>query len=254
MNQRITNTLYYFIFLTLFLSSEVIAFGLPDIIKQAQETLTGTKEPPKDEQEQKAFSVTKDATIGAVFCGGLFKILGKKDDAVVKAALACGAANAAVTVLANQGKDKYAKQYSQITADIASSEKEIKSLEDETRSNKEKVYSYQSQAENLIAQEKDDKQFIKKSAGMRDKLDKQIRKNKSAKSKAEAKLEILDQQIAELDIIIKDSPDIESLQATKTTLAQQKNRLAQSVKQANGMNDELVAQKSKLDDEIIKRS
>mgnify|MGYP001065411211 CR=1 FL=1 len=258
MNKRAVNTQYIFIlyFLILFISTEAVAWGVPDIVKKAQETLNGTQNKSDDNstEKKKEFSVAKDATIGAAFCGGLFKILGKADDDVVKAALACGAANAAVTVLAKQGKDKYAKQYSQITSDMASSEKEINLLEGETRSNNQKVNTYQSQVNNLILKEKDDERFIHESAGLREKLDKQLLTNKSARSKAAAKLEILDKQIAELDVIINDSPDIDSLQATKITLVQQKGRLTTSVKQANGMNDELLAQKSKLDNEVIKRS
>ena len=35
---------------------------------------------------------------------------------------------------------------------------------------------------------------------------------------------------------------------------EQKKRLTESVKQANGMNNELLAQKTKLDEEVIRRS
>lgn len=259
MNNLTVSAQNYFIFvvLALCISSETMALNwrdmVPDELEQhIPDTKSSTENKP--EQEQKDFSVAEDAAIGAAVCGGLFKILGKENSSAVKAALACGAANAAVTVLANQGKEEYAGQYSQITEDMAASEKEINKLEKETQSNNKKVNSYQTKVDKLIAKEKNDEKFIHKSGDLREDLDKQIRINKTAKSKAEAKLEILDKQVADLDVIIKDSPDIEHLKITKVALVDQKKRLTDSVKQANGMNDELLAQKTKLDEEVIRRS
>lgn len=224
------------------------------LLDKAKETVTGTKKEEAVPEEQKEFSVAKDATTGAVICGGLAKLLGKGNDTAVKAAVACGAANAAVTILANRGKSEYAEQYQQITDDMAASEKEIESLEKETRENNKKVDDYQSEVKKLIAREKDDKKFIAKAGDLREEMDNQIRSNKKAKSKAQAKLEILDKQVADLDVIIKDSPDVEDLKKTRLALLDQKDRLTESVKQANGMNKELLAQTSELDNEIIKRS
>ncbi|MBL4661288.1 MAG: hypothetical protein JKY19_13100 [Alcanivoracaceae bacterium] len=259
MNNRTVRTpnCFIFIVLALCISSEAMAINWRDMVpEELEQHIPGTKSPAKDkpEQEQKEFSVVEDAAIGAAVCGGLFKIFGKENSSAVKAALACGAANAAVTVLANQGKDEYAEQYSQITEDMATSEKEINKLEKETQSNGKKVNSYQTKVDKLIAKEKNDEKFIRKSGDLREDLDKQIRINKTAKSKAEAKLEILDKQVVDLDVIIKDSPDIEHLKTTKVALLDQKKRLTESVKQANGMNNELLAQKTKLDEEVIRRS
>ncbi len=228
--------------------------GMLEKAKDAVEAIPKKKESTEPEPESSEFSVLGDAAKGAVACGGLAKVLGKKNDTAVKAAVACGAANAAITVLANKGKKEYADQYTQITNDMAESEQEIASLEKETKENDKKVDAYQSKVKKLIAREKDDKRFIAKAGSLREDMDKQIRTNKKAKSKAEAKIEILDNQIADLDVIIKDSPDIEGLKNTRIALLDQKSRLTGSVKQANGMNDELLAQTSLLDNAIIERS
>jgi len=212
------------------------------------------KQPEETTSEEKEFSVAEDAAKGAIVCGGLAKLLGKGNGTVAKAAVACGAANAAVTVLANQGKKEYSDKYAAINNDIAATEKEIQALEKETTSNNKKAVSYKNEVDKLVAKEKDDKKFLSKAGGLRQELDGQLRNNKMAKSKAEAKLEILNKQVADMDEIIKDSPDIESLKTTKTALLSQKKRLTESVKQSNGVNDALLAQKAKLDSEIIKRS
>ena len=248
-------------------SIESMAWSLQDTWDKTKDVVGETVEKTKESvgldkplggnntaSEQKDFSVAEDAAIGAVACGGLAKVLGKENGTVAKAAVACGAANAAVTVLANQGKKEYSEKYTQINNDIATSETEILELEKETATNNQKVSSYQREVDRLVTKEKDDKTFLGKAADLRRELDDQIRTNKMAKSKAEAKLEILDKQVDDMDEIIKDSPDIESLKTTKTALLDQKKRLTDSVKRANGVNDTLLAQKSKLDSEIIKRS
>ena len=242
-------------------SIESMAWSLQDTWDKTKDVVGETVEKTKEtvgldnsQSEQKDFSVVEDAAKGAVVCGGLAKVLGKENGTVAKAAVACGAANAAVTVLANQGKKEYSDKYAQINNDIASSETEILELEKDSATNNKKVASYQREVDRLVAKEKDDKTFLGKAGDLRQELDEQIRMNKMAKSKAEAKLEILDKQVDDMDEIIKDSPDLESLKTTKIALLDQKKRLTDSVKQANGVNDTLLAQKSKLDSEIIKRS
>ncbi len=231
------------------------AFGLKDVLNKAKDVIPGNAaDNPEQASDEEEFNVIEDATKGAIVCGGLAKIFGKKNSTATKAAIACGAANAAISMLANQGKAEYAEEYRQITEDMVASEKEIAQLEKETKANDKKVASYQSKVKKLIAREKDDKRFIAKAGNLREDMDKQIRSNKKARSTAEAKLEILDQQVADLDVIIDDSPDIEDLKKTRVALLDQKSRLTESVRQANGMNDELVAETSKLDGEIIKRS
>jgi len=242
-----------------FSTQQAAAWGLKDVLEKAKETVESTTKKGKEEKSEaepksEEFSVAKDATEGAVVCGGLAKLLGKGDSTAVKAAVACGAANAAITVLANQGKKEYADQYTQITNDMVESEKEVAALEKEAKANNKKVDSYQSKVKALIAREKDDKKFIAKAGTLREDIDAQIRTNKRAKSKAEAKLEVLGKQVADLDVIIKDSPDIEDLKTTRVALLDQKSRLTDSVKQANGMNEELLAQTSLLDSSIIERS
>lgn len=247
-------------------STETMAWGIKDTWEKTKETVGTTvektqkavgldkKQSEETTSEQKDYSVAEDAAKGAIVCGGLAKIFGKGNATVAKAAVACGAANAAVTVLANQGKKEYSDKYADINNDIAASEKEIRELEKETTANSKKVISSKSEVNRLVTKEKNDKKFLSKAGDLRQELDGQLRNNKMAKSKAEAKLEILDKQVADMDEIIKDSPDIESLKTTKTVLLGQKKRLTESVKQANGVNDVLLAQKSKLDNEIIKRS
>lgn len=245
---------------------ESMAWNLKDTWEKTKEKVDSTvektqkavgldkKQAEETNSEQKDFSVAEDAAKGAIVCGGLAKVFGKGNETVAKAAVACGAANAAVTVLANQGKKEYSDKYAQINNDMAASEKEINQLEKETATNNKKAASYQSEVDRLVAKEKDDKKFLGKAGSLRKELDDQLRGNKMAKSKAEAKLEILNTQVADMDEIIKDSPDIESLKTTKTALLNQKKRLNESVKQANGVNEALLAQKAKLDSEIIKRS
>lgn len=247
-------------------STQALAWSMKDTWEKTKETVGTTvektqkaagldkKKPEETTSEEKEFSVAEDAAKGAIVCGGLAKLLGKGNGTVAKAAVACGAANAAVTVLANQGKKEYSDKYAQINNEMAASEKEINQLEKETVSNNKKAVSYQSEVDSLVAKEKDDKKFLSKAGDLRQELDGQLKNNKMAKSKAEAKLEILNKQVADMDEIIKDSPDIESLKTTKTALLSQKKRLTESVKQANGINDALLAQKTKLDSEIIKRS
>lgn len=247
-------------------STQALAWSMKDTWEKTKETVGTTvektqkaagldkKKPEETTSEEKEFSVAEDAAKGAIVCGGLAKLLGKGNGTVAKAAVACGAANAAVTVLANEGKKEYSDKYAQINNEMAASEKEINQLEKETVSNNKKAVSYQSEVDSLVAKEKDDKKFLSKAGDLRQELDGQLKNNKMAKSKAEAKLEILNKQVADMDEIIKDSPDIESLKTTKTALLSQKKRLTESVKQANGLNDALLAQKTKLDSEIIKRS
>jgi hypothetical protein len=257
---------WFLLFVLVFTATEpAAAWGLKDVLDKAKETVeatantvteavTNNKQEDKVEAENKEFSVAKDAAEGAVLCGGLAHLLDKSKSTVTKAAVACGAANAAITVLANQGKKEYAEQYTRITNDMVESEQEIASLEKETKANDIKVDAYQSKVKQLIAGEKDDKAFIAKANDLREELDAQVRANKKARSKAEAKVAVLDQQVADLDTIIKDSPDIDDLSKTRVALLEQKSRLTDSVKQANGMNDELLAQTSLLDSAIIERS
>lgn len=247
-------------------STEILAWSMKDTWEKTKETVGTTvdktqkavgldkKESEETTSEQKDYSVAEDAAKGAIVCGGLAKVFGKGNATVAKAAVACGAANAAVTVLANQGKKEYSDKYADINNDIAATEKEIQALEKETTVNNKKAVSYKSEVDKLVSKEKDDKKFLSKASDLRQELDGQLRSNKMAKSKAEAKLEILDKQVVDMDEIIKDSPDIDSLKTTKTALLSQKKRLTESVKQANGVNDALLAQKTKLDSEIIKRS
>lgn len=227
--------------------------GIKDAASKVSKS-TQNEEESEEESDEKQHSVAKDATAGAVVCGGLAKLFGKDSGTVTKAAIACGAANAAVTVLANQGKKEYSARYQEITKDISSSEKEIAELQKQTASNEKTVAKYQKKVDDLISREKSDKKFLSKAGSIRKEIDKKIRDNKAAKSKAEAKLEILDKQVADLDLIIKDSPDIEALKETKVALINQKYRLTESIKQSNGINENLVAQTSRLDEEIISRS
>ena len=202
----------------------------------------------------KGGEVVQDGMRGAAICGSIFSVFGAEASTVSYAAAACGVANAGVTALAQEGRKDYAEKYEQINKDMAEAEGEIAALESATDSNYAKVDDYDAEVEQLIADEKDNRKFIKKAAVLREELDDQMRANRRARSLAEAKLSVLEEDVAALDEMIAEFPDMEELKQTRTALIDQKGRLIESIQQSNGMNDQLASGKNKLDEQTIERS
>jgi len=215
--------------------------------KKKEEASEGQEEAPQD-------SVVGDVFKGAALCGGITAVTGGSTKNIAIAGAACGAINGTVTALGNRGKKKYAQDYKRISEEMAVTQKEITALEKSEVKNLKKTNQLQKNVEKLVAKEKDDKKFIVQAKGLRKDLDQQMSKVKQSSATADAKIEIIDQQIADMDVIIKDSPDLEDLQNTRIALVAQRTKLVDQVKSANGMNQNLIAQKSHLDDEIIERT
>ena len=193
------------------------------------------------------------AAVGAG-CAAATHLLGGDTTSVVVAGLACGAAKVGYEQLARSGKKEYAEDYKEITDEMEDTQSEIDDLESSIAKNEKESASHKKEISKLIKEEEESTKFLAKADDIRSDLDDQIRSNSTDRAKAEAKIEILDKQIADLDKIIEDSPDIEALAETRDALKKQKSELVAAVKQSNGVNEELVAQKARLDNEIIERS
>lgn len=208
-----------------------------------------------DEQpdEAPADSVAQDAIEGAAVCGAVTAATGGDARNVAVAGAVCGAGNAAITVLGNRGKKKYAAEYRAITKEQRSIQREIDSLERANERAIQKTGQIQAQVDLLVAQERDSKKFVAKAQKLRKQLDGEIARVRSERTSAQAKLAILDNQTSSLDALIKESPDIEDYQATHSALLAQKEALNDRIRTANGLDDNLVAKKEALDSEIIQR-
>ena len=229
--------------------------------RQAREALEktvpgGQKQQPQQPQQVEQApqgNVLQDGVNAAVLCGGIAAVTGGSKENIAISSVGCGAINATITHLGNKGKKKYAEDYQRITDEMVETQNQLTALESQEAQNHATVSNIQKDINQLIAKEKDDKKFIAEAKVLRKDLDKQMRTVKVASTSADARIQIVDQQIADLDVIIADSPELDDLQNTKTALLAQRNTLVDRVKTANSMNDELVATKSQLDDEIIGR-
>ncbi len=226
------------------------------VIKKGVEAIPGAK--PKEEapktEEAAPDSVAADAASAAVLCGGVAAATGGSKENVAISAAACGAINGTITVLGNRGKKKYAQDYKRISDEMAETQTQLNSLEAQEATNLAKTSNIERDVERLIQNEKDDKKFIAEAKVLRKEMDQQMREVKQSSATADAKIQIVDQQLADLDEIIKASPDLEDRQNTRTALVAQRGKLVENVKSANSMNENLVAQKSQLDEQIIERT
>ncbi len=189
--------------------------------------------------------------ISAAACATVAKYM-KKD--VATWALVCGGSGAVLQGMANKGREEYAMRYYEIKDENERTENEINQLAKQMRTNEDKVKSYQSEVERLIAKEKNDKQFVAKATKLRAQLDEQARLNKGAKSKAELKIAILEDQINDVEQILAQKPNEEEFKMTLVTLEKRKATLVDAVNESNGIERDLFAQKSKLDEKIVERS
>ena len=201
---------------------------------------------PKDD-------VAQDALNGAAVCSSISVLTGGSRENALWSGVACGAANATITVLGNKGKEKYAADYRRISEEMAVTQQEIDSLESQEADSRKSAARIEKDIKRLVAREKDDKKFITKAKVLRKELGQELSDVKQSTAKANAKIAIIDKQIADLDVIIADSPELEDLKTTRTALVAQKSKLIENVKGANSVNTALLAQKSNLDDEIIER-
>jgi DNA repair exonuclease SbcCD ATPase subunit len=212
---------------------------------------SATQAPATDEAP--ADSVVKDAATGAAVCGGITAATGGDARNIAIAGAACGAANGAITVLGNRGKKRYAAEYREISDEQQATEQKIAELERSKRQAEKKASELDSRAKQLAQAEKDDKVFIAKAQKLRKELDGEIARVRGDTTTAQAKLAVIENQIASLDRLIKESPDIEDYKTTHQSLLAQKKTLNDQIKGSNGLSDTLVAQKEALDDEIIQR-
>lgn len=203
--------------------------------------------------EAPADSVAKDAATGAAVCGAVTAATGGDAKNIAIAGAACGAANAGLTMLGNRGKKKYAAEYREISDEQRSTEQKIAELEQNKRQAEAKAGELDQRAKQLVQAEKDDKQFLAEAQKLRKELDGEIAKVRGDTTTAQAKLAVIDDQIASLDRLIAESPDIEDYKKTHESLLAQKRTLNDQIKGANGISDTLVAQKEALDEEIIQR-
>lgn len=203
--------------------------------------------------EAPADSVVKDAATGAAVCGGITAVTGGDAKNIAIAGAACGAANGAITMLGNRGKKRYAAEYREISDEQRATQQQIAELEESKRQAEKKAGELDQRAKRLAQAEQDDKVFIAKAQQLRKELDGEIAKVRGDTTTAQAKLAVIENQIASLDRLIKESPDIEDYRTTHQSLLAQKKTLNDQIKGANGLSDTLVAQKEALDDEIIQR-
>jgi hypothetical protein len=203
------------------------------------------------QENTKGGSVVKTGVFSAAACGAL---AAAADKDVATWAVACGATGAILQGMSNRGKEKYAMRYYEIKDENERMEHEIEDIEGQTKQNEAKAASYQSQIDNLIRNEKDDKRFIAKAGELRGELNQQIKLNKDAKRKAEVKIAILDDQINDVEQILKEKPSEAEFKTTLASLKTRKSTLIDSVNTSNGVEKKLLAQKSQLDQQIIERS
>lgn len=226
-----------------------------NVVKKGIQAIPGNKQEPTVETEEAApDSVAADAASAAILCGGVAAATGGSKENIAISGAACGAINGTITMLGNRGKKKYAQDYKRISEEMAETQTQINSLEAQEATNLASASNLERDVGRLIQNEKNDKQFISEAKVLRKEMDQQMRDVKQSSATADAKIQIVDQQIADLDEIIKASPDLEDLQNTRTALVAQRGKLVENVKSANSMNENLIAQKSRLDDEIIERS
>ncbi len=169
-------------------------------------------------------------------------------------ALVCGASGAALQHLANSGREKYAMRYYEIKDENERTEHEIEQLEEQMRINEKKSKSCQLDIDRLIKKEKDDKQFVAKASKLREQLDEQAKLNKSAKRKAELKIAILKDQIKDVNEILAEKPNEKEFEMTLATLEKRKATLVEAVNKSNGIERDLLAKKTMLDEKIIENS
>lgn len=189
--------------------------------------------------------------LAATACGGAAALM--KQDAVMWAMI-CGAGGVIMQDLSTEGKKDYAARYYEIKDENERTENEINQLAKQTQASNNRTKSYQSEIKGLIANEKNDKLFISKASKLRDQLDEDATKNKRERNKANVKIAILDSQIKDVNELVSNKPNEDEFRNTLASLKTKKSNLVDIINQSNGIERDLIAQKSTLDREIIERS
>lgn len=206
-----------------------------------------------NKQQKDGSSPLDDGASSAINCSALAMLVDADEKTLLKAAVLCGATQVVMSTLEAQGRDDYAKKYKKIEDEISLTEKKINQYKKQTKQNNKNSSSIKKQVAKLIKQEKDDKKFIIEANKLRPKLDKNIRENKIQNSNIKARLAIINDQIKDLDAMIASSQNLKQLKDTKNKLHKQKSQLIANVEKSNNINNKLLAEKTKLDQQIIKR-